>query len=74
MELIALITVLVAAEYFFLAIMVGKARSDCGIAAPAIVGDEKFERVFRVQQNTLEQLIIFFPALLNMKFFHILIF
>lgn len=63
MEWIALVTLLVATEYFFLAILVGKSRSENGIAAPAIVGDEKFERVFRVQQNTLEQLIIFFPAL-----------
>jgi uncharacterized membrane protein YecN with MAPEG domain len=63
MEWIALVTLLVATEYFFLAIMVGKSRSEAGIAAPAIIGDEKFERVFRVQQNTMEQLVIFFPAL-----------
>ena len=63
MELIALVTVLVAFEYFFLAVMVGKSRSESGISAPAIIGDPKFERVFRVQQNTLEQLIIFFPAM-----------
>ncbi len=63
MELVALVTLLVALEYFYLAIMVGKCRGERGIAAPAIIGDEKFERVFRVQQNTLEQLIIFFPAL-----------
>jgi glutathione S-transferase len=63
MELIALVTLLVALEYFFLAIMVGKCRGERGISAPSIIGDEKFERVFRVQQNTLEQLIIFFPAL-----------
>ncbi|MEE4193419.1 MAG: MAPEG family protein [Halieaceae bacterium] len=63
MEWIVLITLLVAAEYFWLAIMVGKCRGETGVHAPACVGDEKFERVFRVQQNTLEQLIIFFPAL-----------
>ena len=63
MEWIALVTLLVAAEYFFLAVMVGKARSISGIGAPKLVGDERFERVFRVQQNTLEQLIIFFPSL-----------
>jgi len=63
MEWIALVTLLVAAEYFFLAVMVGKARSVSGIGAPKIIGDESFERVFRVQQNTLEQLIIFFPSL-----------
>jgi glutathione S-transferase len=63
MEAVALITLVVALEYFYLAIMVGKVRTETGISAPAIVGDEKFERVFRVQQNTLEQLIIFFPSL-----------
>jgi uncharacterized MAPEG superfamily protein len=63
MEWIFLVTLLVAVEYFFLAIMVGKSRGETGIRAPKIIGDEKFERVFRVQQNTLEQLIIFFPAL-----------
>jgi len=63
MELIALVTLLVAIEYFFLAVMVGKSRTATGISAPSITGDERFERVFRVQQNTMEQLIIFFPAL-----------
>lgn len=63
MELIAVVTLLIAAEYFFLAIWVGKVRGETGIAAPAIIGNDKFERVFRVQQNTLEQLIIFFPSL-----------
>jgi uncharacterized MAPEG superfamily protein len=63
MEWIALVTLLVAAEYMFMTIMVGKSRGESGISAPKIIGDEKFERVFRVQQNTLEQLIIFFPAL-----------
>ncbi len=63
MELIALVTVLIALEYFYLAIKVGKARGETGIDAPTCAGDPKFERVFRVQQNTLEQLIIFYPAL-----------
>ena len=63
MEWIVLITLVVAAEHFWLAVLVGKSRGETGIHAPTCVGDEKFERVFRVQQNTLEQLIIFFPAL-----------
>ncbi|MEE4659003.1 MAG: MAPEG family protein [Halieaceae bacterium] len=63
MEWIALVTLLAAAQYFVLAILAGKARADAGIEAPACTGDERFERFFRVQQNTLEQLIIFFPAL-----------
>ena len=33
------------------------------------IGDEKFERVFRVQQNTVEQLVIFLPSILAAGFF-----
>jgi glutathione S-transferase len=33
------------------------------VQAPAITGDPVFERYFRVQQNTLEQLIATIPAL-----------
>jgi glutathione S-transferase len=33
------------------------------VKAPAITGNEIFERVFRVQQNTLEQLITFVPGI-----------
>ena len=63
MEWIVLVTLLVAAEYFWLAVMVGKSRGETGIHAPKIIGDEKCERVCRVQQNTMEQLVIFFPSL-----------
>ena len=41
MEWIVLITLLVAAEYFFLAVLVGKSRSETGVHAPACVGNEK---------------------------------
>ncbi|MBD2485010.1 MAPEG family protein [Planktothrix sp. FACHB-1365] len=30
---------------------------------PQMTGDENFERVVRVQQNTLEQLVLFLPTL-----------
>lgn len=33
------------------------------VQPPAMTGDPNFERVVRVQQNTLEQLILFLPAL-----------
>ncbi len=63
MEWIVIVTLLVSIQYFVLTILVGKARGDNGVSAPACAGNEQFERVFRVQQNTLEQLIIFFPVL-----------
>ena len=45
------------------AIKVGAARSKYGIHAPATSGHPEFERIFRVQQNTLEQLVAFIPSL-----------
>ena len=45
-------------------VLVGRARATHGVKAPAISGSERFERAFRVQMNTLEQLVCFLPALL----------
>jgi uncharacterized membrane protein YecN with MAPEG domain len=63
MEPIAIVTALALLEYFAFGIEVARARSRAGIEAPATVGDEIFERHFRVQQNTVEQLVLFLPAL-----------
>jgi glutathione S-transferase len=42
---------------------VGRARSKFGVSAPATTGHDMFERHFRVQMNTLEQLALFLPCL-----------
>jgi uncharacterized membrane protein YecN with MAPEG domain len=62
MELATIIVMLALAEYIYFTARVGAARGKTGVEAPACTGNEQFERVFRVQQNTLEQLIIFVPA------------
>ena len=59
----ALVTCLALAFYFATSLQVAKARAKFGIKAPAITGNPDFERVFRVQMNTLEWLPIFLPAL-----------
>ena len=59
----ALTTLLAIAFYVFTAIKVGAARERYKIAAPAVTGDPAFERAYRVQMNTLEQLAAFLPAL-----------
>ncbi len=59
----ALVTCLAIALYFFTSIRVAKARAAFGIKAPAITGHADFERVFRVQMNTLEWMPIFLPSL-----------
>lgn len=59
-----LIILLALVQYLYFSIRVGAARGKYGISAPSTSGDEQFERLFRVQMNTLEQLIVFIPAML----------
>jgi glutathione S-transferase len=59
----AIVTCLAILFYFFTTVLVGKARAKFGIKAPATTGNPDFERVFRVQMNTLEWLPIFLPSL-----------
>ena len=60
---VQLVTLLALFEYFGFAFAVGSARVRYGVKAPAISGNDQFERYFRVQQNTLEVLILFLPIL-----------
>ena len=59
----ALVTCMAILFYFLPSAQVARARATFGIKAPAISGNPDFERVFRVQMNTLEWLPIFLPAL-----------
>ena len=60
---IAFVTLLALIEYMVIGFLVGQARGRYGVKPPAITGHEIFERYFRVHQNTLEQLVVFLPAL-----------
>ncbi len=62
MELIAIVSALALIEYLYFAYQVGRARVRFGVPAPKTAGHPEFERYFRVQQNTLEQLVVFLPA------------
>jgi glutathione S-transferase len=59
----ALVTLLAVLFYFFTCARVATARATYGVKLPAISGHPDFERVFRVQMNTLEWLPIFLPSL-----------
>ncbi len=63
MDLLTIITMLALIEYFYFGYKVGGARGKYGIKAPAMTGNDIFERVNRVHGNTQEQLIIFIPSL-----------
>jgi uncharacterized membrane protein YecN with MAPEG domain len=62
MEYATIIVMLALVQYIWFTMRAGARRGKLGIEAPATSGNEEFERAFRVQQNTLEQLIIFIPA------------
>ena len=62
-HLTALVTCLALLFYFVTSTRVARARATFGIKAPAISGHPDFERIFRVQMNTLEWLPIFLPSL-----------
>lgn len=59
----SLVTVAALFLYITVTINVGRARVKYKVMPPQMTGDENFERVLRVQQNTLEQLVLFLPAL-----------
>ena len=56
-------TLLALLLYLVLTMVVGRARTKYGIKAPAVTGNENFERAYRVQMNTVEQMVFFLPAL-----------
>jgi len=68
-NLVAVVTILALLLYFIMSLRVGRARSTYNIPAPAISGNPDFERIFRIQANTLEWLPIFLPSLWLFAFY-----
>lgn len=64
MPYVHIVVCLALAEFLWFALAVAGARGRYKVAAPAVTGNEIFERYLRVQMNTLEQLIVFIPAIL----------
>jgi glutathione S-transferase len=65
----ALVTLLVILFYFYTGWRVARARSEFKIPAPAMSGHPTFERIFRVQMNTLEWMPIVLPLLWLFAFY-----
>jgi hypothetical protein len=69
MELVAFVAGLALIEYYVITLQCGRARGRLGVPAPATTGHPEFERYLRVQYNTIEQLVIFLPALFGFGHF-----
>jgi len=63
MNLVAAVVALALIEFFVFGMLVGRARQTYDVPAPAIAGHPVFDRYMRVHQNTMEQLVIFVPAM-----------
>lgn len=63
MAWVDLVAMLALVEYLVFGMLVGRARGRHGVKAPAMAGHPVVERWLRVHGNTLEQLILFLPAL-----------
>jgi glutathione S-transferase len=63
MAYVDIVTVLAILQFIVFGFQVGGARGRYGVTAPATTGNEIFERLFRIQQNTLEQLVGFIPGI-----------
>jgi len=57
------VTLLALFLYFVISVNVAWARGKYGVKAPATTGNEYFERTYRVQMNTIEQLVFFLPSM-----------
>jgi uncharacterized membrane protein YecN with MAPEG domain len=60
---VAIVTLLALLVFFWMSLRVAQARRKYGIAAPAVTGNDDFERVVRSHYNTLEWMPIFLPSL-----------
>ena len=58
-----IVTVLALLIYIWMSFRVGGARVKHQVPAPAMDGPPEFLRAYRVHMNTLEQLVVFLPAL-----------
>jgi uncharacterized membrane protein YecN with MAPEG domain len=63
MTFTSIVALLALLEYMIIGALCGQARGRYDVQAPATTGHPIFERWYRVQMNTLEQLVVFLPAL-----------
>ena len=63
MKWLEFVTLLAIIQFLVFGYMTGRARRNYKVKAPAVSGNEMFERYYRVQMNTLELLVMLLPSL-----------
>jgi glutathione S-transferase len=59
----ALVSLAALVVYIWMLANAGHARGKYKVAAPSVDGPLEFQSALRVQANTVEQMVVFFPAL-----------
>ena len=62
MHYVGLVAIVAVIQFIAFGALTGRARARAGLKAPAVTGDEGFERMYRVQMNTLELLMVLLPS------------
>lgn len=63
MEYVAIVTVLAIIQFVWFGFQVGSLRAKHQVKAPAMSGNDEFDRMYRVHYNTMEQLIMIIPGM-----------
>lgn len=58
-----LVTLVTLAVYFWMSLQTAKVRGKTNTPAPAMTGPDELMRAIRVHENTMEGLLLFFPAI-----------
>ncbi len=69
MEYSIVIIMVALVQFQFFGLRTGIARPKYGVLPPKTTGHETWERLFRVHQNTMEQVVVFIPALLGFTYY-----
>lgn len=69
MDLTILIILIALLQFSWFTAQTGLGRLKYGIDAPKTVGNLKWESIYRVQQNTMEHLVVFIPSMLTFQMY-----
>lgn len=65
MEYTIVIIMIALTQYMLFGLRAGVTRPKYNVHPPKTTGNETWERIYRVHQNTMEQLVVFIPAMLT---------
>ena len=69
MEYTALVILVALLQFIYFTGRVGFLRGKYSVNAPKTVGNDDWEGLYRVQQNTMEQLVIFIPSMVTFNLY-----